>query len=138
MKWHKSRPAYRQAYIEALLDLVDLRYSLFFEIFSDSKKYIELTSYATAKAVLRKAGNDYKATVYVDGFRRKEIEVFTRGLRDLHIRTKKIRGVKRDENNAFIRLADALCGLVRDAGEDSPWAKSALEQLQKKNVVVEL
>ena len=24
------------------------------------------------------------------------------------------------------------------AGEDSPWAKSALEQLQKKNVVVEL
>lgn len=138
MKWHKSRPAYRQAYIEALSDLADLRYSLFFEVFSDSKKYIELTSYATAKAVLKKSGKDYKATVYVDGFRRKEIEVFTRGLRDLHIRTKKIRGVKRDENNAFIRLADALCGLVRDADEATPWARDALRQLQEKHIVVEL
>ena len=40
VKWHKSRPPYRQAYIEALFELTDLRYSLFFEIFSDSKKYI--------------------------------------------------------------------------------------------------
>ncbi len=43
---------------------------IFFDIFSDTKKYIEPTSYATAKAILKKSGNnEYKVTVFVDGFK---------------------------------------------------------------------
>ncbi len=43
-------------------------------------------------------------------------------------------GVKRDENNALIRLADAICGLVRDAQDGNKWAKKELKRLIKKGI----
>ncbi len=139
MKWHKSRHENRKTYIEKLLKMEKLRGRIFFDVFSDTKKYIELTSYATAKAILKKSGKDnYKVTVFADGFKKKELSIFSRGLRDLKIRTKKIRGVKKDENNALIRLVDAICGLVRDANDDNKWAKEALFRLKSKKLVSEL
>jgi hypothetical protein len=139
MKWNKSRHEFRKAYIEKLLKMERMRGRIFFDIFSDTKKYIELTSYATAKAILKKSGNnEYKVTVFVDGFKKKELDIFSRGLRDLKIRTKKIRGVKKDENNAFIRLVDAICGLVRDSQDKKDWADKTLQKLKTKKLVSEL
>jgi len=138
-KWNKSRHEFRKAYIESILKTEKLRGKIFFEMFSDTKKYIELTSFATAKAILKKTGNgDYKVTVFVDGFKKKEIEIFSRGLRDLNIRTRKIRGVKKDENNAFIRLVDAMCGLVRDSEDGNGWAKKVTAKLLKEGFICEL
>lgn len=133
LKWNKSKHDIRKSYIEGILKMNKLKNGIFFEIFNDTKKYIELTSFATAKAILRRSGkSEYKVSVFVDGFKKKEIEVFSSGLRDLHIRTKKIRGVKKDENNAFIRLVDAICGLVRDSEDGSEWAKKAVAKLIKE------
>lgn len=139
MKWNKSRHEFRKAYIEKLLKMEKMKGRIFFDIFSDTKKYIELTSYATAKAILKKSGNDeYKVTIFVDGFKKKEIDIFSRGLRDLKIRTRKIRGVKKDENNAFIRLVDAICGLIRDSQDKNEWADKTLQKLKSKKLVSEL
>lgn len=77
-------------------------------------------------------------TVFVDGFKKKEIEVFSRGLRDLRIKTRKIRGVKKDENNAFIRLVDVLCGLIRDKEGRNKWAMEMAEKLMKEKYLYEL
>jgi len=138
-KWNKSRPKFRQVYIESLLNIAKLKDRIFFEIFSDTKKYIELTSFAAAKSILKKSGNDdYKVTVFIDGFKKKEVSVFTRGLRDLRIKTRKIRGVKKDENNALIRLVDAICGLVRDNNSKNEWAEKTLAKLIKEKLVSEL
>ena len=135
-KWNKSKNDFRQSYLEGVMKIKELKGGLFFEIFSDSKKYIELTSYTTAKAILKKSGKyDYKATVFIDGFKKKEIEIFTRGLRDLHIRTKKIRGVKKDENNALIRLVDAVCGLIRDSEDGNKWAVKTLKRMIKIKII---
>lgn len=138
VKWHKSRYEFRKRYFEEITKIKCLKNLIFFDSFSDTKKYIELTSFATAKAILKKSGENYKATVFVDGLRKKELEVFIHGLRDLKIRTKKIRGVKKDENNAFIRLVDSVCGLARDAYQGNNWAKSKLEELKLKNILLEL
>jgi len=139
VKWNKSRHEFRKAYIEEIIKIEKLKKGIFFDTFSDTKKYIELTSFATAKAILKKTDKDeYKVTIFIDGFRKKEIEIFSRGLRDLRISTKKIRGVKKDENNAFIRLVDAICGLVRDANEKNEWAMKALTKLKKEKLVSEL
>jgi hypothetical protein len=137
-KWNKSHYKYRQIYIEEIANTHYLMKSIFFETFGDNKKYIELTSYATAKAILKRANDDYKVTIFVDGFRKTEIKRFAKGLRDLHIKTRKIRGVKKEENNALIRLVDAICGLVRDAQKDNKWAKDILKRMQDKGVVSEL
>ncbi len=139
VKWNKSQHEFREAYIEKILKTEKLRGKIFFEMFSDTKKYIELTSFATAKAILKKSGNDdYKVTVFVDGFKKKEIEIFSRGLRDLNIRTRKIRGVKKDENNAFIRLVDAICGLIRDKEDGNEWAGKITAKLIKERYIREL
>lgn len=95
VKWNKARHEYRRKYINAVCNRDILRGKIFFEIFSDTKKYLKLTSYATAKAVLKKGGEDYKVTVFVDGLKKGEVAVFTRGLRDLRIKTRKVRGVKK-------------------------------------------
>lgn len=138
VKWNKSRHLLRKAYLEEVLDLKILKRKIFIERFNDTKKYLELTSYSTAKAILKRAGGDYKVTVFVDGLKGREIDVFTKGLRELHIRTRKVRGVKKDENNAYIRLLDAICGLVRDADEGEEWAKEILDRMLKEKIVVEL
>lgn len=139
LKWRKSRHISRKKYIEMLLDLSYLQEAIFFGEFHDSGEYIHLTSLATAKAILKKAKKDkYKASIFVDGFKKKEIEKFSRGLRDLRIRTRKIRGVKKDENNAFIRLTDSLCGLVRDASDGKGWAMESIDKLMKKKTVIRL
>ena len=138
LKWNKSRPENRKAYIEGLLKISNLKGRIFFDIFSATKEYIELTSLATAKAILKKSeGDRYEVIVFVDGLKKKEIEVFTKGLRDLYIKTKKIRGVKKDENNAYIRLVDAICGLIRDTNENE-WAKNISIKLKDKKFVSEL
>jgi hypothetical protein len=63
---------------------------------------------------------------------------FTHGLRDLHIQTRKVRGVRKDENDALIRLADAVCGLVRDAEDGVPWALNALGQRREAATITRL
>ena len=139
VKWNKARHEFRKAYIESILRMDKLKERIFFEMFSDTRKYIELTSFATAKAILKKSGKyDYKVTVFVDGLKKKEIEVFSRGLRDLRIRTRKIRGVKKDENNAFIRLVDAICGLIRDRDDNNDWAKKTVTRMIKEKLISEL
>jgi hypothetical protein len=138
MKWHKSRPVFRMQYLERVTQLQRLKGRIFFEIFSDTKKYIDLTSFTTAKAILKRSSEDYRARVFIDGFKRKELEIFRRGLRALKVKARQIRGVKKDENDAFIRLVDAICGLVRDAKEDNEWARGILSKLKKNKIVTEL
>ena len=138
-KWHKSPHDYRKAYFADIAKSVALRGALFFETFTNSKKYIEMTSYATAKAILKKASSDnYSATIFIDGFRKRELEIFIQGLRDLYIKRRKVRGVRKEESSSFILLADALCGLVRDASDNDEWASSMLNKMKKDGIAVAL
>jgi hypothetical protein len=138
IKWRKSSHKTRTAYLERVVEITSLRNTIFYDIFGDSKKYIEMTSYATAKAILKKADSDYKATVFVDGLKKGEVAIFIRGLKDLKIKTRKIRGIKKDENNCFIRLVDSICGLVRDADSGREWAQAVLQKLRAKKIAEEL
>jgi hypothetical protein len=111
---------------------------LYYEAFAGQTKYLALTSYTTAKATLRRVTGDYRVTVFVDGLKGAEVDAFRRGLRDLHIKTRKVRGVRRDENNPYIRLVDCICGLVRDASEGTAWADQAVADLKQFGILTEL
>ncbi len=54
-----------------------------------------------------------QAAVHVDGLPKARIRWFGTELRRLSIKTSKVVGVRREESDAFIRLADACCGFVR-------------------------
>ncbi len=140
MKWHKTKTEFKEKYFREILNDNTFKNTTFFNTFTNTKQYIEMTSYAGARAILKKVGkNDYRATVYIDGFNKKEIDKFTRVLKSFQIKRRKVVGVKKEENNAFIRLADAWCGLVRDAKMDNnEWAIKSLRALKKRGVATRL
>lgn len=50
----------------------------------------------------------------------------------------KIRGVRKEESNSFILLADALCGLVRDANDGDESASGMLHKMKKEDILTAL
>ena len=137
IKWHRARPQHREKYMTLVARSSLLKNQAFFDTFTLTKQYIALSSYATARAILRKAEENYSASIFVDGFNKRELEKFEHGLKELRIKKRKLRGVRRDENNALIRFADAVCGLVRDAGE-SERAAELLKQLMRSGTITAL
>ena len=109
---------------------------IFFETFTDTKNYMNLTAQAIADAIRKKRGD--RTIIYVDGLRKSQIPKFKRYLKPSVKMTVKVRGVKKEENNAFIRLVYAICGLVRDAEDNQQWALSALRRLKRRNILTEL
>ena len=73
----------------------------------------------------------------MDGLTSGEKRRFVRSLRERGIRPDDVRGA-RDQSDAFIRLADALCGLVRDAEDGQERAIEALNRLRRRGLVIEL
>ncbi len=130
-KWTKERRKRRKAYIRLILRAKELTGRIYYSHYTNTRAYIDLTILTTAKAVLDQAKHPYQAIVYVDGLRKNERNRFTAGLRKLHIKAQRARGLK-DEADEFIRLADAIAGFIRDGieGDDimAPLYKKALRQ----------
>lgn len=135
-KWHGSDPKYREAYLGGISRLKELAGKLFVKKFVDRNDYMTMTVQAAAEA-LRTQHAD-KAVVYIDGLRESQIPKFKRQLKPSIQIPVKVRGVRRDENNAFIRLADAICGAMRDAEEGNAWAKKIVRRLMKRSILTKL
>lgn len=104
-------------------------------MYKDSKEYLHLTSLSVAKAVLAKGEKSYEVTVIVDGLTKKDTEKMRRDLKQLQIRYSKIRGMK-DEQSAFLRLADCFAGFIRDYVEKRQYALELFPILQRRGIVI--
>jgi len=100
--------------------------------------YLSLTVQTIAWALLAHAQQPYKATVLIDGLPRSQRREVGSRLRHLGIRTRKVRGVRKDENDTLARLADALCGFVRAAVEGQEAMVELFEQGRKRGYLKEL
>lgn len=129
-KWSKSQPERRYAYIRTVLSKPVFIGKLYYSQTADTKNYVGLTIQTTALAITKRAQKEYKATVVVDGLSRPEERTFAAGLRKRYIRTEKIRGAK-EETDVFLRLADAVCGFLREAQEGKV---SELKQLMERGI----
>ena len=87
-------------------------------------------------AIRLKARGRYKVTVLVDGLQRTQRRAFAQELRAARVNPYKVRGVLKEEHNAMIRLADALCGLVRDAEEGQAWAREMAGRLEQRGFLI--
>jgi hypothetical protein len=106
-------------------------------VFPHTRRYNAATAEAAARAIRLKARGRYKVTVMVDGLRKAERRAFAHDLRAMRVNPYKVRGVLKEENNALIRLADAICGLVRDTEEGQSWAGDMLRRLQQQGFTVQ-
>ena len=111
-KWVKTTYNRRPAYIRQVLERPIFEGKLNFAVYRDVQNYSSLTVQTIVRALSAAAETAYKATILIDGLPRSLERAIGLQLRQMGIPAKKVRGLK-DENDALIRLADAVCGLVR-------------------------
>lgn len=138
VKWNGAEDTARIAYIRSVLKLPAFKGKLTFSCFRNTVDYFPRMVLTTARAITLKAIKTYQATVFVDGLQRSQVKRFGTELRHLQVRTKKIRGVRKEETEPFIRLADAVCGFVRAAMEGRQNLTELLQKAESQGTMKEL
>lgn len=118
VKWIKAKPEANRLYIKFVLETDIFRGKLFYSKYRQTVDYVPLTILSAAKAILAFADNKYKAVVLIDGLPKTRQRWFGSQLRRLHVSTEKVRGIRKEENDSLMRLADAVAGFVRAAAEN--------------------
>ena len=113
VKWTKVRERVGLDYIKRVLGAPDFKGALYFSSYHDTKAYMALTVIGTAKAIISAAGDRAETTVYVDGLPKSKLRWFGVELRRLSVRSSKVSGVRREEADSLMCLADAVAGFVR-------------------------
>lgn len=136
-RWTVNRPKVRIAYLERILNLKELKQTIFYSYYEDTKDYIGLTANTIIEAIRTRIKNKYQAFIEIDGFNDAELNQVRKLLKMSRIHYKKLRG-PRDESLVFIRLADALAGFLRDCEEEQPYTQKLLSQFKKREFIEKL
>jgi hypothetical protein len=137
VKWIRVKDEVRRAYLDAVLANPSFHGKLMYAVYRDTTAYTQLLARTVKTAIEKIAEPEYKATIVVDGLEGKQKQVFTNLVRSSGIRYKTVRGI-RDESDAFVRLADALCGLARAGLNDHPIYTAILRQAEAKSIIIAL
>lgn len=113
-KWGRAKYIRRINYISRVFSNKLFKGKLRYSIYHEQPSYDLATIIGIAKAVHFKEPEEYTTLVYVDGLSKNKRQEYGSELRKLGVPTRKVQGVTKDENNALIRLADAVAGFVRD------------------------
>lgn len=136
-KWHSANHSKRKKYFDAIIKLPILKSALYYSIYENTVLFADLIALTTAKAIHSQNLGNYQAQIVVDGLRKNLEKQFAASLRKLGIKTLKIKGA-RDESDPFVRLADALAGLLRDYCEKKSWTNKYVKKLIKNKYVQEI
>jgi len=137
-KWMKARSEQRLAYIKHVLKFSAFKGKLNYAVYGNTIDYLPRTVLTTARAITVYVKENYKASVFVDGLHKTQTKWFGRELRHLHIKTEKVRGVRREEADALMRLTDAIAGFVRQAISGRKDMARLLRKAQAGGVIKEL
>ena len=116
-KWAKSNRERRLVCIQSVLGDAELRGRLYFAFYRFTQDYLAATVQTISLALHHvTVGEEYKATVLIDGLSRADKRKVGLLLRRSGMSVQKVRGID-DESEPLIRLADAICGFARSAFE---------------------
>lgn len=136
-KWKKTILRKKQAYIKGILNLRAFQGTIFYTEFSQTTQYLSCIIDAIVKGIIKKAEDNYKATIFIDGLGKHQRRAVGARLRRKGIRVEKVRGL-RDESDEFIRLADAIAGFVRDYIEEQDYALALCEEALRRGLIARL
>lgn len=127
VKWGKAKYERKLAYMQEIINTSDFVGRLFFATFHNTKKYDDCTVRAIAATLRRQERITKDAVVIIDALPAAKITQTTNKLRQYGIHPKKVRGIDDEQTSALLRLADALCGLVRAAYREQSEMKQILD-----------
>lgn len=137
-KWNKTRPKRRAAYFRKILNQSIFKGKLKYAVYQNTKDYLFLTVRTVALGIQNQLFQPDKIVILIDALQPIHVREVGKCLRRFGIQNKKVRGVKKEENNALIRLADALCGFVRLALEGEKEMKELFEEGKANGFITEL
>ncbi len=114
-KWGKADKNKRLIYLRTVIQhAASCNAKLFYSVFRKTTDYDAATIEGIAKSirVLRPSGS--RVYVYVDGLTKTKRGNYKTSLRKFSCPVRKVNGIRRDENEPLIRLADAVAGASRD------------------------
>ncbi len=114
-KWGKADKNKRLIYLRTVI--LDKRFRdiiLFSYVFRGTKNYDTATIQGIDLAVANLYPSELPVYVYVDALTKTNCNKYKTKLRKLGGYVKKVRGIRKDENEPLIRLADAVAGATRD------------------------
>lgn len=140
LKWGRAHPEKRLTYLEGILSQKKYSLIIYYSVYRSTKEYKNCTVLTIAKAI--HAIMDFQKkefTVLIDGLNEKDQRYYGFQLHRLGIPTRKVRGIRKDENDALVRLADAICGFVRDVLEkEKGKAKELYFKAKKSKILIEV
>lgn len=145
-KWRKCGHERRQKYIHGISELTDLKEKIYYDFNYKIKpnNAIDFIADITVRSIetfMKNNNSRGKIMIYFDSIDNSKKSLLARRIRNKGIYGIKIKSVRKDENNEFIRLADAICGLARDFIEDKymeTWATLAMNDLKAKDIVIKI
>lgn len=138
-KWMDARDQQRVAYMQLLFANSLFKGKLCYAVYPRTPDYFTKTIVTVAHAITAYVTTeDYRATVLIDGLPKSLISQAAVALRRLRIKIFKVRGIRKEENDALMRLADAMCGFVRSASEGREAFAKLLEKAKKQDFLREL
>lgn len=140
-KWGGTRPERRLEYLRLIFADKRFKGCLRYAIFYDTE-YEANTVQAIARAARFNAPDKFDLKVYVDALSKTQRASYMRDLnKKWGIRGADMRGIAKDENEALVRLADAIAGFVRDillGALDMQGAKALYEKAKQSGFLIEL
>jgi len=112
-KWTASSFARRLAYINMILQNKLFAGRLVYAISKEDCDYPGFTIKTISEAIKLADGESSKIFC-IDGLRKNQYVLYGKAIRKYGVTIEKVTG-GRDENNALVRLADAMSGFIRDA-----------------------
>ena len=138
VSWVGAKDKARVAYIKRVLATPAFKGKLNYATYHPSTEHLANTVLTTARAISIYVRGKYKATIFVDGLPKSQTRWFGSELRHLRIRTQKVRGIRKEEADALMRLADAVAGFARAAISGREELARLLEKAKKESYIKEL
>ena len=138
-KWTNTNYVKKENYLRAITTIANLRRALFYSIYINTRDYVNATVDAISRVIQQHVTDTdkYRLTVIIDGLNKKEKQQIAKQLRKKGIVYRKVRGA-RDENSAWIRLADAIAGFSWDLYEDKPYTQNLYSHIQQLGFLIQL
>jgi len=111
---------------------------LHFAIYRNALDYASMTVRTIAEALMANGETNFRVTVFIDGLARPLEQTVGLRLRRSGIPAKKVRGIKKEESDALLRLADAICGFVRDAMNGEPKMRTLFERSMRSGILIDV
>lgn len=115
VKWSSAQRDRRLSYLRSIIEEgSSFGITLFYSVFRRTTEYDRATVDGIAKSIRRLLSPGTQIYVFVDGLSKSKCYSYKNGLRKQSCPVKKVSGIRKDENEPLIRLADALAGAAAE------------------------